>query len=57
MNDLLSMKKVAIVTSTTGEGDLPTNGEDFWVQELSGAGKPASEDSTRLTTRWKILMQ
>ena len=30
MNDLLSMKKVAIVTSTTGEGDLPTNGEDFW---------------------------
>ena len=23
MNDLLSMKKVAIVTSTTGEGDLP----------------------------------
>ena len=30
MNDLSNMKKVAIVTSTTGEGDLPTNGEDFW---------------------------
>ena len=30
MNDLSKMKNVAIVTSTTGEGDLPTNGEDFW---------------------------
>ncbi len=30
MSDLSSMKNVAIVTSTTGEGDLPTNGEDFW---------------------------
>ena len=30
MNDLSLMKNVAIVTSTTGEGDLPTNGEDFW---------------------------
>ena len=30
MNDLSNMKNVAIVTSTTGEGDLPTNGEDFW---------------------------
>ena len=30
MNDLSNMKNVALVTSTTGEGDLPTNGEDFW---------------------------
>ena len=30
MKDLSNMKNVAIVTSTTGEGDLPTNGEDFW---------------------------
>ena len=30
MTDLSKMKNVAIVTSTTGEGDLPTNGEDFW---------------------------
>ena len=30
MNDLSNMKNVGIVTSTTGEGDLPTNGEDFW---------------------------
>ena len=30
INDLSKMKNVAIVTSTTGEGDLPTNGEDFW---------------------------
>ena len=30
INDLSNMKNVAIVTSTTGEGDLPTNGEDFW---------------------------
>ncbi len=30
MNDLSNMKNVAIITSTTGEGDLPTNGEDFW---------------------------
>ena len=30
MNDLSNMKYVAIITSTTGEGDLPTNGEDFW---------------------------
>ncbi len=30
MTDLSNMKNIAIVTSTTGEGDLPTNGEDFW---------------------------
>ena len=30
MSDFVKMKNVAIVTSTTGEGDLPTNGEDFW---------------------------
>ena len=30
MNDLSLMKNVAIVTSTTGEGDLPTNGDDSW---------------------------
>tara|TARA_B100001121_G_scaffold292681_1_gene294533 strand:- start:238 stop:678 length:441 start_codon:yes stop_codon:yes gene_type:complete len=30
MKDLSKMKNVAIITSTTGEGDLPTNGEDFW---------------------------
>ena len=30
INDLSKMKNVAIITSTTGEGDLPTNGEDFW---------------------------
>ena len=35
MNDLSNMKIVAIVTSTTGEGDLPTNGEDFW-DDLKG---------------------
>tara|TARA_B100000674_G_scaffold116191_1_gene87453 strand:+ start:470 stop:910 length:441 start_codon:yes stop_codon:yes gene_type:complete len=35
MNDLSNMKNVAIVTSTTGEGDLPTNGEDFW-DDLKG---------------------
>ena len=31
MNDLLEMKNVAIITSTTGVGDLPTNGDDFWL--------------------------
>ena len=30
INELSKMNYVAIVTSTTGEGDLPTNGEDFW---------------------------
>ena len=30
INDLSNMKNVAIITSTTGEGDLPTNGEGFW---------------------------
>ena len=30
INDISLMKNVAIVNSTTGEGDLPTNGEDFW---------------------------
>ena len=25
------MKNVAIITSTTGVGDLPTNGDDFWL--------------------------
>ena len=32
MNDLLEMKNVAIITSTTGVGDLPTNGDDFWLE-------------------------
>tara|TARA_Y100001936_G_scaffold208817_1_gene214547 strand:+ start:182 stop:619 length:438 start_codon:yes stop_codon:yes gene_type:complete len=31
MNDLSEMKNVAIITSTTGVGDLPTNGDDFWL--------------------------
>ena len=31
MGDFSKMDNVAIVTSTTGEGDLPTNGEDFWL--------------------------
>ena len=31
MNELSNMENVAIITSTTGEGDLPTNGDDFWV--------------------------
>ena len=30
MEELCEMKKVAIVTSTTGHGDLPTNGEEFY---------------------------
>ena len=30
ISDFSKMKNVAIVTSTTGEGDLPTNGDDFW---------------------------
>ena len=38
MNDLTQMKNVAIVTSTTGEGDLPTNGEDFW-EDLKNTDK------------------
>ena len=29
--DFAKMDNVAIITSTTGEGDLPTNGEDFWL--------------------------
>ena len=36
MDDLVTMKKVLIVTSTTGDGDLPMMGEDFWT-ELSEA--------------------
>ena len=31
MNDLSNMDTVAIITSTTGDGDLPTNGDDFWA--------------------------
>ena len=31
INELSNMENVAIITSTTGEGDLPTNGDDFWV--------------------------
>ena len=30
MSSLQKMKNVAVVTSTTGQGDLPTNGEWFW---------------------------
>ena len=30
MGSLEKMENVAIVTSTTGQGDLPTNGEIFW---------------------------
>ena len=36
MDDLAGMKKVLVVTSTTGDGDLPMMGEDFW-KELSEA--------------------
>ena len=36
MDDLVIMKKVMVVTSTTGDGDLPMMGEDFWT-ELSEA--------------------
>ena len=36
MDDLLTMNKVLIVTSTTGDGDLPMMGEVFW-EELSKA--------------------
>ncbi len=36
MDDLLTMSKVLIVTSTTGDGDLPMMGEVFW-EELSKA--------------------
>ena len=36
MDDLVTMKKVLIVTSTTGDGDLPMMGEEFW-KELSEA--------------------
>ena len=32
MDDLVIMKKVLVVTSTTGEGDLPMMGEDFWIK-------------------------
>ena len=28
--ELSKMENVAIITSTTGEGELPTNGDDFW---------------------------
>tara|TARA_B110000444_G_C18805212_1_gene579572 strand:+ start:822 stop:1268 length:447 start_codon:yes stop_codon:yes gene_type:complete len=34
MEDLKSMNKLLIITSTTGDGDLPMMGEDFW-NELS----------------------
>ena len=30
LNELQTLKKVAIVTSTTGEGDMPDNGQGFW---------------------------
>ena len=38
MTEFAKMKNVAIVTSTTGEGDLPTNGEDFW-DDLNASSK------------------
>ncbi len=38
MMEFAKMKNVAIVTSTTGEGDLPTNGEDFW-DDLNASSK------------------
>jgi len=30
MNDLMAMNKLLIITSTTGDGDLPMMGEEFW---------------------------
>lgn len=34
MDDLKAMSKLLIITSTTGDGDLPMMGEEFW-NELS----------------------
>ena len=34
MDDLKTMSKLLIITSTTGDGDLPMMGEEFW-NELS----------------------
>ena len=34
MDQLKEMRRVAIITSTTGHGDMPKNGEAFW-EELS----------------------
>ena len=34
IDDLKIMNKLLIITSTTGDGDLPMMGEDFW-SELS----------------------
>jgi len=30
LDDFQQMDQVAVVTSTTGHGDFPTNGDDFW---------------------------
>tara|TARA_B100000989_G_scaffold187470_1_gene141111 strand:- start:39095 stop:39505 length:411 start_codon:yes stop_codon:yes gene_type:complete len=31
LEDFQNMDQVAVVTSTCGHGDFPTNGEDFWL--------------------------
>jgi len=32
MDDLVIMEKILVVTSTTGDGDLPMMGEEFWTK-------------------------
>ena len=42
MKDLENMQNVAIITSTTGVGDLPSNGDDFWL-DLENSDKNFSK--------------
>ena len=32
MEQLAEISNLAVVSSTTGQGDLPSNGEDFWLE-------------------------
>ena len=32
IDELYSLKNLAIITSTTGDGDVPSNGENFWEE-------------------------
>ena len=58
MADLQKMENVAVVTSTTGQGDVPTNGESLRsaIKALLNNEDPISEQlpSMGCNIKWRV---